>query len=92
MLMSTEVERGGGATNNPEVFSCSVCPSAGVTMLMKWETYCSKLFVYDKKYAHKIHSLNQGPLPPSVYLIHRIKYLRYFPFLLIKLDSWRAWE
>ena len=66
--MSTEVERGGGPQT---IFSCSVCSSAGVTVLMKWKTYCSKInFVYDKKYAHKIHSLNQERLPPSLCLPH----------------------
>lgn len=63
-----------------------------VVFVQALESLCSwsgkliaqNVFVYDKKYAHKIHSLNQGPLPPSVYLIHRIKYLRYFPILLIK--------
>ena len=70
-MMLTEVEGGGGATNNLEVFSCRVCPSAGVTNAREVENLL--LTVYDKKYAHKIHSLNRGPLPPSVYFIHRIK-------------------
>ena len=46
---TTTVEEGEGPQTILRFYH--VCPSAGVTMLMKWKTYSSKLFVYDKIYA-----------------------------------------